>query len=258
MLAQTTMQLRIPKLGKVMALAVSLAFAGCSAVGEPIKDLANEINATLSEVRRVTEVGDTVNVVFPYRSDWNHQSRIRDDGYATFTLIGELRVVGLSIAELNERLHEQYRKQRQSDEIELTADILDNASSGTDYSNVVFIIGDVTRPGPVELTSRPLTLFEAIGAAGGHLKRTANLANTMLVRRVRGTNELRSWSLDASIERWGESPAVFLQARDIVFVPNTAVDDVNIWIDQYIRQMIPIPNIIPQGSFFGSTAGTGF
>jgi hypothetical protein len=34
---------------------------------------------------------------------------------------------------------------------------------------------------------------------------------------------------------------VFLQARDVVFVPNTAIDDVNIWVDQYIRKMIPIP-----------------
>ena len=106
-------------------------------------------------------------------------------------------------------------------------------------------------------TGNFLTLFEAIGAAGGILKRTGNLANTMLIRRVRGTNELRSWSLDASIERWGESPAVFLQARDIVFVPNTAVDDVNIWLDQYIRQMIPIPNILPSGSFFGGATGAG-
>lgn len=241
-----------------MMLAAGLLLAGCSAVGAPIKDVADEINATLSKVRRITEVGDVMSVVFPYRSEWNHQPRIRDDGYATFLLIGEVRVVGLSIAELNEQLQKQYREQRQSNEIELTVDILDDAGSGTDSSNAVFIIGDVATPGPVELTSRPLTLFEAIGAAGGMLKRTGNLANTMLIRRIRGTNQLRSWSVDASIERWGESPAVFLQARDIVFVPNTAIDDVNIWIDQYIRQMIPIPNIIPQGAFLGSSAGTGF
>lgn len=229
-----------------MMLAAGLAFAGCSTVGEPIKDLADEINGTLSEVRRVTEVGDLIQVVFPYRPDWNHQARIRDDGYATFTLVGEVRVLGMTVKELNVALQERFSTERKSDEVELTADILQSSLSGANFSNVVFVIGDVTRPGAIELTGRHLTLIEAISAAGGHLKRTANLRNTLLIRRVRGTNEMRSWGLDADIYGWGRQPAVFLQARDVVFVPNTAVDDVNIWIDQYIRQMIPLPALIPR------------
>ena len=246
------MQASLPTLRRTILLAASLGLAGCSTVGAPIKDMADEINATLSEVRRVTEVGDTISVVFPYRTDWTHESRIRADGFATFTLIGEVKVVGLSISELNQKLQERYRAERETGDLELTAKLLPTTGAGTDTSNVVFVIGDVTQPGAIELSGRPLTLLEAIGAAGGHLKRTANLCNTTLVRRIRGTNQLRSWSFDASIEQWGDSPPVFLQARDIVFVPNTAVDDVNIWIDQYIRQMIPIPNILPAGAVLGT------
>lgn len=242
-----------------MALAACMALAGCSAVGEPIKDLADEINGTLSEVRRVTEVGDTISVVFPYRTDWSHQSKIRADGFATFTLIGEEHVVGLSVSELNKKLQDRYREERESDEIELTADVIPpNGGSGGDTSNAVYVIGDVSSPGMIELAGRPLTLFEAISAAGGHLKRTANLGNTKLVRRIRGTNQMRAWNLDASIEAWGNQPAVFLQARDVVFVPNTAIDDINIWIDQYIRQMIPLPNIIPSGLFSSTGGAAGF
>lgn len=231
---------------RALLLPALFVLAGCSTVGEPIQDVAGEINATLSSVRRVTEVGDTISVVFPYRTDWNHETRIRDDGFATFTLVGEVKVVNLSIKELNEKLQQVYREERQSDEVELTANVLPSSTSGGNVSNVIFVIGDVNTPGAIELTGRQLTLFEAISAAGGHMKRTANLRNTLLIRRIRGSNEMRSWALDADIYKWGSQPPVFLQERDVVFVPNTAVDDVNIWIDQYIRQMIPLPALIPR------------
>ena len=240
------MQYPSPICLRALLLSALFVLAGCSTVGEPIRDVAGEINATLSSVRRVTEVGDTISVVFPYRTDWNHETRIRDDGFATFILVGEVQVVNLSIKELNQKLQAVYREQRQSDEVELTANVLPSAASGSNFSNVVFVIGDVNTPGAIELTGRQLTLFEAISAAGGHMKRTANLRNTLLIRRVRGSNEMRSWALDADIYKWGSQPPVFLQERDVVFVPNTAVDDVNIWIDQYIRQMIPLPALIPR------------
>ena len=222
-----------------------LVLAACSAVGAPIRDVAGEINATLSEVRRVTEVGDVISVVFPYHTDWNMQSRIRDDGFATFTLIGEIKVVGLSIAELNQRLLENYAKVPDVSELELTADVEAVSSGASEASRVVFVIGDVTNPGSVQMTGRSLTLLEAISSAGGHLKRTANLRDTMLIRRVRGTNEMRSWRLNADVYEWGMHPAIYLQERDVVFVPNTAIDEVDIWVDQYIRQMIPLPGLVP-------------
>ena len=240
------MQYPSPICLRALLLSALFVLAGCSTVGEPIRDVAGEINATLSGVRRVTEVGDTISVVFPYRTDWNHETRIRDDGFATFTLVGEVKVVKLSIKELNEKLQKVYREERQSDEVELTANVLPSSTSGGNVSNVIFVIGDVNTPGAIELTGRQLTLFEAISAAGGHMKQTANLRNTLLIRRVRGSNEMRSWALDADIYKWGSQPPVFLQERDVVFVPNTAVDDVNIWIDQYIRQMIPLPALVPR------------
>ena len=115
------MQYPSPICLRALLLSALFVLAGCSTVGEPIRDVAGEINATLSGVRRVTEVGDTISVVFPYRTDWNHETRIRDDGFATFTLVGEVKVVKLSIKELNEKLQKVYREERQSDEVELVA-----------------------------------------------------------------------------------------------------------------------------------------
>jgi len=229
---------------RVAVLLTASVLAGCSATGRPISSLAEEINATLGRTRTVAEAGDNIQVVFPYRSEWNHEARIQDDGFATFTLLGAVKVVGMTVDELNASLVKRYNEASGSEQIEMTADILPGVAQGsdsTDTSNVVYVIGDVQSPGSVRLTGRQVTLIEAIGAAGGHLKDTANLRNTVLIRRIRGSNEMRSWRLDADVYGWGDQPAVFLQARDVVFVPNTAIDDVNIWVDQYIRQMIPLP-----------------
>jgi hypothetical protein len=52
------------------------------------------------------------------------------------------------------------------------------------------------------------------------------------------------------------SKQILLQANDLIFVPNTPIDDVNIWIDQYIRLMIPFPYLIPTTLIFPSAASS--
>ena len=219
-------------------------FGGCSATGSSITSLADEINATLSEVRTTVMVGDTVNVTFPFRSDWNQTARVMPDGYASFVLVGQVYVAGLSVPDLNKRLRERYEGARTAEKVELTASVTMSDGDATSVGENIFVIGEVGSPGAVEWTGRRLTLTEAISAAGGPLKATANLRDTVLIRRVRGSNKMRSWRLNADINQWGEHPAIFLQARDVVFVPNTTIDNVDIFVDQWMRQMIPLP-IIP-------------
>lgn len=229
---------------------LAMLFAGCSSTGYSIADLAAEINATQDTQRTIVVVGDTVAVTFPFKAEWNHNALIRQDGVASFLLIDEVQIAGRSLADLDTLLTETYRKKRPQDEIELSVQLQRPGAEGgggggggfgSEGGFVMFVIGEVQRPGPVPLLGRPLTLTEALSAAGGHLKATANLRNTILVRRVTSSGVTRSWRLDADIYGWGSQPPIFLQPRDIVFVPNTAIDDVNIWVDKYIRQMIPLP-----------------
>jgi polysaccharide biosynthesis/export protein len=229
-------------------LAVGLfGLAGCSAVGYQISDLAAEINATRSFARHVVAPGDVLRVTFPYAPDFNQTVKVGPDGKAVFLLVDELPVVNLTLAELDAKLTEEYVKRNASNVEQLTVDIfIDTATTGGGVvrADAVLVVGEVRTPGAVALSGRPLTLIEAIAGAGGHLKQSANLRNTILVRRL-PSGEMRSWRLDADIYKWGEQPPIYLQARDIIFVPNTAIDDVNIWVDKYIRQMIPLPVIPP-------------
>lgn len=236
---------------KVGVFAALLLMASCSAVGDSIAEVAEEINASRHAASLPVAVGDTIQVTFPFKSAWDHETRVRLDGTASFNLIDDVAVAGLELSELDTRLTRLYREARSGQEdIDLTlarptagGGFQDNSDSGSGTGWDIYVVGEVRNPGPIALQGRALTLIEAIGAAGGHLKETANLRNTVLVRRL-ATNETRSWRLNADIYQWGDVPPIFLQPRDIVFVPNTAIDDVDIWVDQYIRRMLPFPYLI--------------
>lgn len=224
-----------------------LALAACSATGYEVADLAAEINGTRDLSAAVVVAGDTIRVTFPFRNDWNQDVRVRPDGVASFRLLDDLPVAGLSIADLDARLTERYAKLAVTNADQVTVDLVPGGApmtGGATDAAVLYVIGEVDRAGPLLLTGRPLTLIEAIAAAGGHRKTSANLRNTILIRRL-PNGEMKSWRLDADIYRWGELPPIWLQARDVVFVPNTAIDGVNIWVDKYIRQMIPLPTLLP-------------
>ena len=90
-----------------------------------------------------------------------------------------------------------------------------------------------------------MTLIDGLARAGGHPKATALLKQVLLVRFMPDSNTWRSWKIDARPDEWGAANQILLQANDFVYVPNTPIDDVNIWIDQYIRLMIPFPYLIP-------------
>ena len=107
-------------------------------------------------------------------------------------------------------------------------------------------MGEVLRPGEFPLgPDRRLTLVEALARAGGARKESAHLASTMLLRWSASTGKQLAWKIDARPEEWTGSVPLYLQPYDVVFVPNTTVDDVAIWVDNYIRRMIPFPYIFP-------------
>ena len=84
----------------------------------------------------------------------------------------------------------------------------------------------------------------------GALRGTAEItlaqgSNTLLVRWSPSTGKQLHWTIDARPETWSGSTPLLLQPYDVLYVPNTPVDEVAIWVDNYIRRMIPFPYIIP-------------
>ena len=77
--------------------------------------------------------------------------------------------------------------------------------------------------------------------AGGHNKRTALLKNIKFVRWVPGETAPRIWHIDARFSAWDGAERVLMNQNDVIYISNTPIDELNIWIDQYIRLNLPVP-----------------
>jgi len=100
----------------------------------------------------------------------------------------------------------------------------------------VYVGGEVARPGLLPLLGR-MTPLQAIVQAGG-LKVSARAKRIVLIRDSgQGQPTVMAVNLDDAVNG---KPEAVLKAYDIVFVPRTTISKVDSFIDQYIRQLIPI------------------
>ncbi|MFQ5654130.1 MAG: polysaccharide biosynthesis/export family protein [Planctomycetota bacterium] len=216
--------------GAIVALC---ALPGCASSGDPLMKMAPQVNSTLQRGAITLQAGDTLDIRFPNSSEWNHTTLVRPDGRASFVGIDELQVMGLTVEELDRRLTELYSGILVKPELTVLVDALS--------ARRVVVIGEVRRPGEVILDSGHLSLIDALGRAGGPRKDSARLESTLLVRWAGEGEPLKAWKIDARPKFWGRSEALLLQPYDLVFVPNTTIDKIDIFVDKYIRQIIPLP-----------------
>jgi len=215
-----------------------LSLGACeSPGGPPLSEIAATVNATLEPNVIVFGVGDQIDVRFPYAPTWNQTVDVAADGSATFSGIGRLIVAGMSPSTLTQSLREAYSLVIDNPELDVVVKSL--------ASRTIYVMGEVRHPGPLTLSpDRRMTMLEALAAAEGPRKETAYLAQLLLVRWNASTGQQISWVMDASEEYWTGAVPLYLQPYDIVFIPNTPIDDVDIWVDNYIRRIIPFPYVV--------------
>lgn len=221
----------------LLACAASLfQAAGCATHGRPLAEVTPEVNATLDSTPMRIAPGDTLLASFPDKEEWEQSVKVRLDGRASFMAIGEFQVGGLTMPEAETRLRDAYAAVFPQLQVSLGTHSLAPRN--------IYVMGEVREPGPFPIEGR-VSLIEAIGLAGGPLKETALLENTLLVRWVAQESRQQVWNINAGVESWNSSVPLLLQPYDVIFVPNIPIDNVDIWVDQYLRQMIPFPYLIP-------------
>jgi protein involved in polysaccharide export with SLBB domain len=107
-------------------------------------------------------------------------------------------------------------------------------------------MGEVKNPGTYPL-DKGRTLVAALAGAGGPT-RDAKLRNTLIIRGDYHNNpEVIVSDASRMLRRGDISENVWLQAGDIIYVPSTAISDVN----YFITQIVPILDVFLLGAFFG-------
>jgi protein involved in polysaccharide export with SLBB domain len=177
------------------------------------------------------QAGDLVGVKFYQNPELNEEVTIRPDGKISLQLIGDVEAAGLSPTALSELLTRRYTGELANPRISVIVRQIP--------SNQVYVGGEVGKPGTVPFVGG-LTLYRALQAAGGLLK-TAQRSNIVLIRRTSGDQASGS-IVDIRPIASGERPDadVPLRASDIVVAPTSKIADVDIFVEQYIRNVLPI------------------
>jgi polysaccharide export outer membrane protein len=173
--------------------------------------------------------GDQLQIKFFYNPELNETETVRPDGKISLQLIDEVQAAGLTPAQLDEFLTEQYSKELRKPAVTVIV--------GSFSSQRVYVGGEVNRQGLVDLTGG-MTALQAVLSAGG-FKETADLEAAIIIRkgpdnqpvpvRVNLKNALEGDLRDAALQ---------LRPYDVVYVPKTWIAEANKFVKQYVEDLL--------------------
>jgi polysaccharide export outer membrane protein len=202
-----------------------------------LPELVPLINSTGTVSGSVLLPGDQLEIQFTENEEWNHETRVRWDGKASFLHLTDLLVAGLTVEQLDEKLTRAYAETIR--QYELTVFLREHGG------RMVAVLGAVGSPGMFPIPGGRFTMLDALSVAGGVDEAKANFKDILFVRWLPQEERKQAWHIDARPEYWAETELILIQPNDLIYVPMKAIVHVNIWLDQYIRQLIPFPYLYP-------------
>ena len=184
----------------VLALA-----AGCQ-TQTPLPQAASQ-GANATEIITLRE-GDVLKISFPGSANLNTTQPIRRDGMISMPLVGEVKAVGKTPAELEKDLIDLYSTQLLSKEV--TVEVQSS-------SFPVYVNGSVLHPGKI-MSDRPMTAFDAIMEAGGFDYAKADLKRVVVIRQEGGRNQKFTLNLKLVMDGKPSKP-FYVKPGDTITVP---------------------------------------
>lgn len=216
-----------------VAIALSLVLPVAPARGAEPSDRTpiDEIDWSQTPEYRIVP-GDELSMNFGPREnvdmDLVRNAIVRPDGRITLFPIGDMVAAGRTPAEL------------QAEMVRLLAGELKQPRVVVEVTkfagNQIHVLGRVKKPGSQPATSLP-TLLRAIGDAGG-FEDDAARGNVVILHRVGlGSVSVAKVRADRLLRRGGDVP---LSRFDIVYVPRSAIGNLDVFVDQFFTRLIPV------------------
>lgn len=175
--------------------------------------------------------GDVLDIAVPSAPELARTVTVQPDGRITLPLIAQPMAADRSVAELQALLTQAYAAQLRYPAVEVT---VKQASPLK-----VFVGGEVDKPGVYDMPG-DIDAVQAIMMAGG-FKISAKTTQVVIIRRGAGGRPMmRVANLKAAIFNSGQADAVPLRRFDIVFVPRSTIAEVGVFVQQYLRDTVPI------------------
>jgi len=182
----------------------------------------------------VLQVGDAIDVTFYYHPDNNQTNLlVRPDGKVYLPLIGEVQAAGLTAPQVAEEIIKRSSASLRDPKVAVNVRTLNPTR--------VFVGGEVFKPGFVNYTPG-LTAVQAVMQVGGW-RDTADLQEVVLLQKVSdSSNEYRPSKINlGKVVELGDTKAdIVLGPSDVLVLPKTGIARANLWMQQYVINMIPI------------------
>lgn len=183
------------------------------------------------------EPGDTLEIRYTFHPEMNQGTGtdksdgviVQPDGKITAKMVGEITVAGMTTAGLEKLLVERTSDQLRSPEVVV--------SVARFAEKHVYVGGEVGKPGTIPYR-KGLSPLQAIIAAGGFIRETAQVDSVVLVRTGGSDNNFISRKLNLSEAITdGMKESLYLAPHDVIYVPSTPIADANLWVKQHIMDM---------------------
>jgi polysaccharide export outer membrane protein len=207
--------------------------AGCMEVGRKLPPPEQTYALTQGEVTRRDyrlQVGDKLDIKFPFQARENESLPIRPDGRITLQVTGEILAEGMTTHELEDVIKERSGRFLRNPEVVVIVTALGGRRA--------FVGGEVTKPGFVDL-GEGMTPLQAIFAAGGFKDSAKKDSVLYIAYSTSGNYQASRVDLDAVV-RNGVPETVRLSGNDVIYVPATRIANVGTFVKQYIRDILPV------------------
>ena len=211
-----------------------MCFAGCETVSGIWNSItgpaANQNNVAEETAEYLAEVNKArpgillgISVTAAGSAAFDSRTYLVDSaGNIMLPLIGAVQCRGLSLIELSEKLTERFKEYLQEPQVTVVFAYEPNKGMLSPYGDVK-VLGEVNRPGPVDMPStQDLTVMRALQLAGG----TTRLANTERVKVSHCDKDGNITQTVVNLVKIGKRGLahqdIKLSAGDVVWVPMSA------------------------------------
>jgi polysaccharide biosynthesis/export protein len=212
-----------------LILVLTAVVIGCASKGSQVTLVSLTPPAPQSEY--IVQAGDTLDIKFYYHPDHDQQNLVvRPDGKLLLPLIGDIQAVGLTPEQLAEHIAQRYSFTLREPKVAVD---VNTASTGQ-----VYVGGEVLRPGVIKLKPK-MNLIQAVFEAGGP-KDEGDIERVVLLRSM-GDNQFgyREINLMRIVKHEEPADDAVLAQDDLIFIPKTGIAKANLWVQKYIRNMVP-------------------
>jgi len=172
--------------------------------------------------------GDLIDVKFPYHPEENERVPVRPDGEIGLQVTGDIMAAGMTPKQLEQTIAEKAAATLRNPVVSVVVAQL--------AEHKVYVGGDVQKPGFV-MYRDGLTPLQAVIERGGFLD-TAKLNSVLYI--TRNGDQIQTQTLDLKAIVDGKATEqVVMSPDDILFVPRTFIGKADVWVDQWIRGLLP-------------------